>query len=53
MDSYVSSTEKLLSEIGKVKPDAVVMNLGLYEKIDGIEISRMIRNRFDVPVMYV
>jgi len=53
MNSYVSSTEKLLLEIEKVKPDVVVMDLGLYEKIDGIETSRMIRNRFDVPVMYV
>jgi len=53
MDSYVSSTEKLLSEIGKVKPDVVVIDLGLYEKIDGIETSRVIRSRFDVPVMYV
>ena len=53
MDSYVSSKEKLLLEIGKVKPDVVVMDLDLYEKIDGIEISRAIRSRFDVPVMYV
>ena len=53
MDSYVSSTEKLLLEIEKVKPDVVVMDLDLYAKIDGIETSRMIRSRFDVPVMYV
>ena len=53
MDSYVSSTQKLLLEIEKVKPDVVVMDLGLYEKIDGIETSRMIRSRFGVPVMYV
>jgi DNA-binding response OmpR family regulator len=53
MDSYVSSTEKLLSEIGKVEPDVVVLDLGLYEKIDGIETSRKIRNQFGVPVMYV
>ena len=52
-DSYVSSTEKLLLEIEKVKPDIVVMDLSLYEKIDGIETSRVIRSRFDVPVMYV
>ena len=52
-DSYVSSREKLLLEIEKVKPDVVVMDLGLYEKIDGIETSRMIRSRFDVAVMYV
>ena len=53
MDSYVSSTQKLLLEIERLKPDVVVMDLGLYEKIDGIEISRAIRSRFDVPVMYV
>ena len=51
-DSYVSSKEKLLLEIEKVKPDVVLMDLGLYEKIDGIETSRVIRNRFDVPVIY-
>ena len=43
MDSYVSSTEKLLLEIEKMKPDVVVMDLDLYAKIDGIETSRMIR----------
>ena len=53
MDSYVSSREKLLLEIERVKPDVIVMDLCLYKKIDGIEISRMIRLRFDVPVMYV
>jgi len=53
MDSYVSSRETLLSEIEKVKPDVVMMDLDLYEKIDGIETSRVIRSRFDVPVMYV
>ena len=52
-DSYVSSREKLLLEIGKVKPDVVMMDLSLYAKIDGIETSRVIRSRFDVPVMYV
>jgi len=34
-------------------PDVVVISLDLYAKIDGIETSRMIRSRFDVPVMYV
>jgi len=52
-DSYVSTKEKLLLEIGKIHPDVVVLDLGLYEKIDGIEISRVIRSRFDVPMMYV
>ena len=52
-DSLVSSTEKILIEIEKVKPDVVLMDLDLYAKIDGIETSRRIRSQFDVPVMYV
>ncbi len=44
---------KLLLEIGKVKPDVIVMDPDLYVKIDGIETSRMIRNLFGVQVMYV
>ena len=53
IDFYVSSKEKLFSEIEKNKPDVVVMDLDLYEKMDGIETSRKIRSRFDVPVVYV
>ena len=53
MDTYVSSKEKLLLEIEKIQPDVVMLDLGLYEKIDGIETSRMIRSRFDIPVMYI
>lgn len=53
MDSYIYTKEKLLSEIERNRPDVVMLDLDLYEKIDGIETSRMIRNRFDVPVMYV
>jgi len=53
MDSYVFTKEGMLSEIDKNKPDVVVMDLDLYERMDGIETSRRIRNSFDVPVIYV
>ncbi len=53
VDSYVNSVEDLMLEIDKTKPDVVVMDLDLYERMDGIETSRRIRNRFDVPVVYV
>jgi len=52
MNSYVYTKENLLSEIEKNKPDVVVMDLDLYATMDGIETSRKIRNRFDIPVMY-
>jgi chemotaxis response regulator CheB len=44
---------RIFSEIEKTHPDVVVMDLDLYEKIDGIETSRRIRSQFGVPVMYV
>ena len=53
IDSYVYTKEGMFSEIEKNKPDVVVMDLDLYERMDGIETSRRIRNRFDVPVVYV
>jgi chemotaxis response regulator CheB len=49
----VCSNARLFSEIEKTQPDVVVMDLDLYEKIDGIETSKAIRSRFAVPVMYV
>ena len=52
VDSYVYGKERMLSEIDKNKPDIIVMNLDLYERMDGIETSRKIRSRFDVPVLY-
>jgi len=53
VESYIQTTEELLSKIEKTNPDVVVMDLDLYAKIDGIETSRRIRSQFDVPVMYV
>jgi hypothetical protein len=50
MDSYIPGKEGLLAEIERNKPDVVVMDLDLYERMNGIEISC---NRFDVPVVYV
>ena len=52
IDSYVYTKEKLFSEIEKNSPDVVVLDLDLYKSMDGIETSRRIRNRFDVPVVY-
>ena len=49
----VHTNARLVLEIEKIHPDVVVMDLDLYAKIDGIEISRRIRSRIDVPVMYI
>lgn len=53
IDSYLPSKEMLFREIERNRPDVVVMDLKLYSKIDGIETSKKIRSRFDIPVIYV
>ena len=53
VESNVYSIARLFLEIEKTHPDIVVMDLDLYAKIDGIETSRKIRSKFDVPVIYV
>ncbi len=53
VESYVHSNARLFSEIEKTNPYVFVIDLNLYAKIDGIETSRVIGSRFDVPVMYV
>ena len=42
-DSYLFQRENLFSEIEKINPDVVFIDLDLYAKIDGIETSRKIR----------
>jgi len=48
VDTQVSSIEDLILEIEKLKPDAVEVDMGLFENIGGIETLHMIRDRFDV-----
>jgi DNA-binding response OmpR family regulator len=53
IDSYSSSNERLLAEIERNNPDVIMMDLDLYGRIDGIETSKQIRCRFDVPIIYI
>jgi len=52
IDSYVPDKERLLSEVERNKPDVVVIDLNLYADIDGINTTRTIRYRLNIPVMY-
>ena len=52
VESFVPDTEMLLLEIEKNEPDVVMIDMYVYERIDGIEISRVIRSEFNVPVLY-
>lgn len=52
VDSYISGKERILAEIESNMPDVVLMDLDLYAKIDGVKISKEIRRRFNIPVIY-
>lgn len=52
VDSYVFRKESLLSEIEKNKPDIVILDVEIFSKVDGIEISRIIRDLYNVTVLY-
>ncbi len=52
VETYVPSKEGLLSEIEKIEPDVVVIDLDLYARIDGIDTTQKIRTEFDVAVWY-
>ena len=52
LDSYVSDKEGLIPEIKKLKPNAVILDMNLFDKIGGIETKRKIEGRFDFPIWY-
>ncbi len=51
--SVVSSGEKAIEEVKKSQPDLVLMDIVLKGEIDGIETARRIRERFNIPIIYL
>ena len=52
VDSAVASIEDLISEIERLKPDAVILDVNLYDTVGGVEIKRKLEDRFEIPVWY-
>ena len=48
----IPSKEDIIPEIERFKPDVVVLDLGLYDRVGGLETMHMISDRFDIPVWY-
>ena len=48
----VSHIEGLIMEIERLRPDAVVVDIGLYDRIGGIDTLNLIRDRLDVNVWF-
>ena len=53
VDSHVAGKEGLLCEIGRNRPDIILLDMNLYAEIDGIETTEKIRTQFGVPVYYI
>ncbi len=49
----VMSGEECLEKIEVMKPDLVLMDIKLGGKMDGIETSSVIQDRYDIPVIYL
>jgi len=52
VDAHVSSIEDLILEIEKLNPDAVEVDMGLYDRIGGIDALNMIRSQLDVNAWF-
>lgn len=51
--ALASSGEEAVEQAAKTHPDLVLMDIRLKGKIDGIEAAESIRDRFDVPVVFL
>ncbi len=48
-----STGEEAVSVVSQLRPDLVLMDIGLSGEMDGIEAAAQIRGQFDIPVVYV
>jgi PAS domain S-box-containing protein len=51
--AVASSAEDAMARVEETRPDIVLMDIGLPGKMDGVEAANEIRQRFDIPVVYV
>jgi len=49
----VSSGEDAISKADQLRPELVLMDVRLHGEMDGIQAAEMIRDRFNVPVVYL
>ena len=51
--AIASSGEEAIKKAEEIKPDLVLMNIGLKGDMDGIDAAAHIHNRFNIPIVYV
>ena len=52
VDTHVSSIEDLILKIEKLNPDAVEVDMGLYDRIGGIDTVQMIKDRLNINAWF-
>ena len=53
ISGVVASGENAILKVAEKRPDLVLVDILLKDKMDGIEAAEQIRNRFNVPVVYL
>jgi two-component system cell cycle sensor histidine kinase/response regulator CckA len=53
VSAVVSSGEDAIQKAREIHPDLTLMDIRLHGELDGVEAARIIRERFDVPVIYL
>ncbi|MEP0871010.1 ATP-binding protein [Trichocoleus desertorum AS-A10] len=51
--AIVSSGEQVIEKIPEVEPDLVLMDIILKGELDGVKTAEIVRDRFDIPVVYL
>jgi len=49
----LSSGESVLKAIEAQKPDCVLMDIGLSGKLNGVEVALILRQKYQVPVIFL
>ena len=50
---YVGSGEEAIQKASEDSPDLILMDIVLYGEMDGIEATAQIKDRFNIPVVYL
>ena len=53
VSAEIGSGEEAVDTVSRLRPDVVLMDIGLSGEMDGIDAAAQIRDRFGVPVVYL
>ena len=51
--AIAANATETFRELEQVKPDLILMDIFLRNSIDGIEIAQQIKDKFDIPIIYL